>query len=350
MEENKDVRNGGDIPVNESKNTEQKPQIEIVKRDDDLEKFLADIKKDEESEERLFASNNYFERKKPRFIDVENISDSFTYGERRDFKRSDEIDWSEVTKLNKENEKAGASGNIDTEDRLEKNIEFLEKKFSKKEEPAPVVEKVDDEEAKKKEKFNQIKRELRESVGEIKPAKSEVKLTVDGDDEDDIDIDSLLDGSLFDEFSDLGVSKKTTSKSAAKSKKSAQNKKASAAEKKPGTPRVKGVRKNRSKTAGLELPKTGSVIYIDLADIKPVSWQEVVMRKGRFAYHMTPTNSGGWFIKRAGNEGPSAYVADRAEAVELAKKYAKKEKSTLKVHNARGTIVESYSFGHTTKK
>lgn len=347
MKENRDFQIDGDALAQQSKKAEQKPQIEIVKRDEELESFLANIRKYEEDEEEL-EENSYFERREPQFIDVDDISKSFTYGKRSDFKRSDSIDWEEVSRQSRRDEiKESLTVEVDNQ-KIEKSIEFLERKFSKRDEPAPVYDDLDDEEAKKREKFRQIKRELKESLIGISSgykAPDRVK-NKSIQSEDEISAEEKPPKKA----SGLGDKKIASKKSVGTAKKTAVKKKSSETSDKTSSPRVKGVRKSRSRTAGMDLPKTGRIIYIDVADIKPVSWQDVVVRKGRFAYHMTPTHSGGWFIKRAGNEGPSAYVADRDEAVELAKKYAKKEKSTLKIHNSRGTIVESYSFGHTTKK
>lgn len=361
MKENRDFQIDGDALAQQSKKAEQKPQIEIVKRDEELESFLANIRKYEEDEEEL-EENSYFERKEPQFIDVDDISKSFTYGKRSDFKRSDSIDWEEVSRQSRRDEiKESLTVEVDNQ-KIEKSIEFLERKFSKRDEPAPVYDDLDDEEAKKREKFRQIKRELKESLMGIasgyKTSDRVKNKSIQSDDEISAEekppkkVSGLGDKKIASKKSVATPKKSVASlkKPVETAKKTAVKKKSSETSDKASSPRVKGVRKSRSRTAGMDLPKTGRIIYIDVADIKPVSWQDVVVRKGRFAYHMTPTHSGGWFIKRAGNEGPSAYVADRDEAVELAKKYAKKEKSTLKIHNSRGTIVESYSFGHTTKK
>lgn len=172
------------------------------------------------------------------------------------------------------------------------------------------------------------------------------------DDEWEID-PALLDDALFEELMSFGASLEAqeeddviAAEEMPMTKKSVNSKSKTASKPAKITDGSKPKR-NRSKTAGLELPLEGKIIYIDLSEVKPATWEDVVKRKGRYSYHMTPVNNGGWFIKRSGSKQPSAYVADKTEALELAKQYAEKEKGTLKVHNKKGIITESYSFGRT---
>ena len=91
---------------------------------------------------------------------------------------------------------------------------------------------------------------------------------------------------------------------------------------------------------------TGEVVmFTPLDNIKQATWEEVVRRKGHCTYHLTTSGNGGWFIKKSNAPNPFAYIENKEEAEELAKFYAKKEKAELKIHNAKGVIEKSLSFG-----
>ena len=90
----------------------------------------------------------------------------------------------------------------------------------------------------------------------------------------------------------------------------------------------------------------GQVItFMALDNIKQATWEDVVRRKGHVDYHMTSAPNGGWFIKRSGVPNPYAYAKRKDEALKLARIYAEREKAELKVHNEKGIIEKSYSYG-----
>lgn len=91
------------------------------------------------------------------------------------------------------------------------------------------------------------------------------------------------------------------------------------------------------------------VIFEPIEKIKQATWEDVVRRKGHYTYHVTGANNGGWFIKRAKSANPYAYVERKEEAMKLAIAYAKREKAELKVHDAKGVIEASMSFGREKK-
>lgn len=91
---------------------------------------------------------------------------------------------------------------------------------------------------------------------------------------------------------------------------------------------------------------TGEVVmFTPLDTISQATWEEVVRRKGHCTYHLTTSGNGGWFIKKSNAPNPYAYIEKKEDAEELAKFYAMKEKAELKIHNAKGVIEKSLSFG-----
>ena len=92
------------------------------------------------------------------------------------------------------------------------------------------------------------------------------------------------------------------------------------------------------------------VLFEQLENIPQATWQDVVKRKGHYTYHMTCAPNGGYFIKRAKTPNPYAFVALKDEALEVAIAYAKTEKAELKIHDAKGVIEQSMSFGKEKKK
>ncbi len=95
-----------------------------------------------------------------------------------------------------------------------------------------------------------------------------------------------------------------------------------------------------------DLELEGTVIVFEpFENIPQATWEDVVRRKGHYTYHVTPAPNGGWFIKRAKSANPCAYVEKKDEALKLATAYAKKEKAELKIHNKKGVIEQSMSFG-----
>ena len=91
------------------------------------------------------------------------------------------------------------------------------------------------------------------------------------------------------------------------------------------------------------------VIFEPLEKIKQATWEDVVRRKGHYTYHVTASSNGGWFIKRAKSPNPYAYLENKEEAMKLAIVYAKREKAELKLHNEKGVIETSMSFGREKK-
>jgi len=87
------------------------------------------------------------------------------------------------------------------------------------------------------------------------------------------------------------------------------------------------------------------VMFTPIESVKKASWEEVVRRKGHCTYHLTTSGNGGWFIKKSNAPNPYAYIEKKEEAEELAKIYAMREKAELKIHNAKGVIEKSLSFG-----
>ncbi len=116
-----------------------------------------------------------------------------------------------------------------------------------------------------------------------------------------------------------------------------------------------------SETSGVELPEEevkldlsafkGKVeTFIPLESIPQATWEDVVKRKGHHTYHVTCAKGGGYFIKKAKTPNPYAFVELKEEALEVAKCYAKREKAELKIHDAKGVIEQSMSFGKEKKK
>lgn len=87
------------------------------------------------------------------------------------------------------------------------------------------------------------------------------------------------------------------------------------------------------------------VMFTPISSLKKASWEEVVRRKGHCTYHLTTSGNGGWFIKKSNAPNPYAYIEKKEEAEELAKFYAMREKAELKIHNSKGVIEKSLSFG-----
>lgn len=87
------------------------------------------------------------------------------------------------------------------------------------------------------------------------------------------------------------------------------------------------------------------VMFTTFDSVRKATWEEVVRRKGHCTYHLTTSGNGGYFIKKSNAPNPYAYIQEKEDAVELAKAYAKREKAELKIHNAKGVIEQSLSYG-----
>ena len=59
--------------------------------------------------------------------------------------------------------------------------------------------------------------------------------------------------------------------------------------------------------------------------------------------HVVP-NSGGWSVKRAGASRASSVHSTQAEAIEVAKRIARNQRTELYVHGRDGRIVQRSSF------
>ena len=90
-------------------------------------------------------------------------------------------------------------------------------------------------------------------------------------------------------------------------------------------------------------------VFEPLEKIKKASWEDVVRRKGHYAYHITAAANGGWWIKRARSSNPFVYAEDKDEALQIGIIYAKREKAELKLHDKKGVIEKSMSFGREKK-
>lgn len=60
--------------------------------------------------------------------------------------------------------------------------------------------------------------------------------------------------------------------------------------------------------------------------------------------HIVPAK--GWGVKKEGNKKNSLIALTKGEAIEMARKIAKKEKLELVIHNEDGTISDSDSYGN----
>ena len=87
------------------------------------------------------------------------------------------------------------------------------------------------------------------------------------------------------------------------------------------------------------------IMFTPLKEVPKATWEDVVKRRGHYSYHLTEAPNGGYFLKRAKVKNPYAYIRRKDEALKLAKIYAEREKADLKVHNEKGVIEKSFSFG-----
>lgn len=62
--------------------------------------------------------------------------------------------------------------------------------------------------------------------------------------------------------------------------------------------------------------------------------------------HVVPCPDGGWQVKGEGNQQPTAQTDTQAEAIEIAREIARKQKSELVIHGRDGRIREKDSHGH----
>ena len=62
--------------------------------------------------------------------------------------------------------------------------------------------------------------------------------------------------------------------------------------------------------------------------------------------HVLPDPNGGWQVKSAGSQVPTARTATQEEAIRIAREIARTEKSELVIHGRTGRIREKDSHGH----
>lgn len=62
--------------------------------------------------------------------------------------------------------------------------------------------------------------------------------------------------------------------------------------------------------------------------------------------HVTPHKNGGWQVKGEGNSKATAKTKTQSEAKDIAKDFAKKNKSELIIHGKDGKIREKSSYGN----
>jgi len=62
--------------------------------------------------------------------------------------------------------------------------------------------------------------------------------------------------------------------------------------------------------------------------------------------HVVPNKSGGWSVKKEGNDRSSSKHDTKKEAMDSGRRAAKKEESELVIHNQDGKIGDKDSFGN----
>ena len=69
------------------------------------------------------------------------------------------------------------------------------------------------------------------------------------------------------------------------------------------------------------------------------------MAKGKNV-NVGPSKSGGWEVKKSGNERASAKTETQKKAIEIGRDLARKERSELTVRGENGRIREKNSYGN----
>lgn len=62
--------------------------------------------------------------------------------------------------------------------------------------------------------------------------------------------------------------------------------------------------------------------------------------------HVVPNSNGGWDVKKDNSKKASKHTATQLEAITVGRKLAKKNKTSLKIHNTEGQIREERSYGN----
>lgn len=66
---------------------------------------------------------------------------------------------------------------------------------------------------------------------------------------------------------------------------------------------------------------------------------------GKKNYHVVPRGNG-WAVQGARNERATRLVDTQAQAIRIARKYARNQGSELRIHRSNGQIRESWSYGN----
>lgn len=113
--------------------------------------------------------------------------------------------------------------------------------------------------------------------------------------------------------------------------------------------RVKQLRKDATKDVKELGEFDGEVeIYIPLEMVNIVTEELLAKRKGLVTYHVLYINKS-WVIKRGKNRAIYAKGFNKKLVTKLAIEYAKRDKAELKVHNKKGQIKLSNSYGRDPK-
>jgi len=62
-------------------------------------------------------------------------------------------------------------------------------------------------------------------------------------------------------------------------------------------------------------------------------------------YHVVPRGDS-WAVKGAGNDRATRLAGTQAEAIEIAREYARNQASELYIHRPNGQIREAWSYGN----
>lgn len=86
-------------------------------------------------------------------------------------------------------------------------------------------------------------------------------------------------------------------------------------------------------------------IYIPVNMVGKVTKRDLSKRKGLIAYHVVYSNKK-WMIKRVNNSEIYAESYNRKLIIKLAKEYSKRDRAELKIHDKKGRIKISHSYGN----
>lgn len=89
-------------------------------------------------------------------------------------------------------------------------------------------------------------------------------------------------------------------------------------------------------------------INIPVDMVEQVTKRELSKRKGLITYHVVYLNKK-WVIKRVNNDEIYAEGYNKKLIIKLAKEYSKKDRAELKIHDKKGKIKISHSYGNDPK-